>query len=136
MSSIEHAGSGRLSTLQLDRQPPAADATQIGQTMTAERATPVAMLALADSGAYIDWYDIEKQLIGEGYSPDDVRQAFADADVRRELNERCDKARRTAEAQNVIARSREQIRASRRLIEGSKALIASGRARPRDQSPN
>jgi hypothetical protein len=62
--------------------------------MTAERATPVALLALADSGAYIDWYDIEKQLIAEGYTIADVRQAFADAEVRRKINERCAQARR------------------------------------------
>jgi len=52
------------------------------------------MIALADSGDCIDFWDIEVLLRIRGYSLDDARRAMADADTRRMLNERCAAARR------------------------------------------
>jgi hypothetical protein len=51
------------------------------------------MVALAESGKCIDFWDIEVKLRSYGYSADDARKAMADATTRRSLNDRCHYAR-------------------------------------------
>ena len=51
------------------------------------------MIALAESGRCVDFWDIEVQLRSSGYSAAEARMATADATTRRALNERCRYAR-------------------------------------------
>ena len=51
------------------------------------------MIALAESGRCIDFWDVEVMLRAQGYTAADTRMATADATTRRALNERCRYAR-------------------------------------------